>query len=712
MPLTAPAFGLLAALALGTPSLEPTGGDEPFPASTALAEGVSPEALAGVSRLVKSLVDDEEIVGAELLVLKNGRSILHEAYGWRDREAEVPMETGSVFCVRSMTKPLIGAAILMLVEDDLLELGDPIAKYLVAFDIDGRREITVEHLLTHTSGLPLSLLLGKNLHELEGLQAVAELGASYELDFEPGSAFTYSDQGTDTLTALIEVVTGEPAAQFVRTRLLEPLGMRDSVCVMPEDHPLRARGCSKYVGSRGEWTRFWSPADPPIFPFFLGSQALYSTLTDYAHFLEFWQRKGRVGTTRLLRPRSVRKALTPGPYPLGSPTGLPGLRCDYGYLMQLWTGPGPEGKEDDREVVAFGHTGSDGTYAWVFPEENAMVLFFTQSRFNTTGLRVEEALGNLFLGVPFNPNQAAPPFEQYLGYYAENARSRYQAIIRDGEDLALETPGRRIRQLVYAGEDRWKFRVKPGVVVEFDRAEDGEVTGFRIDDHQEFRFQPSADLPPVDEIAARVAETHHLDLLETLGPMRILSTLRMEKIDLTGEVTTRLEWPRRYRVDSAANGNFEQLAIDGEKVWYASSTQEVSELEGDRAEGMRLENTFARFGDWRDWHPVLEVIQRVHDGERDLIMVRVGDTSAPAATLYVDWNNGRLLRVENVSVIEGMGRVGQQTTFSDFRDVSGVLLPFQSSVALSNSMVGTITTTVTEAEVGVEVPEGTFQLRD
>ena len=95
------------------------------------------------------------------------------------------METGSVFCVRSMTKPMVAAAILMLVDDNLIELDDPVAKYLPAFDVDGTRKITVEHLLTHTSGLPMSLLLGVDHGDLEGIQAVANLGAGYKLDFVP-----------------------------------------------------------------------------------------------------------------------------------------------------------------------------------------------------------------------------------------------------------------------------------------------------------------------------------------------------------------------------------------------------------------------------------------------------------------------------------------------------------------------------------------------
>ena len=108
------ALSLIAALTPGAPAQDTTRASSPFPPSSALAEGISPDALGQLNELVQMLVDDEEVVGAELLVIKNGHSILHEAYGWRDREAEIAMETGSVFCVRSMTKPFIAASILML----------------------------------------------------------------------------------------------------------------------------------------------------------------------------------------------------------------------------------------------------------------------------------------------------------------------------------------------------------------------------------------------------------------------------------------------------------------------------------------------------------------------------------------------------------------------------------------------------------------------
>lgn len=679
-----------------------------FPPSTALAEGLSPDALARLDALVQGFVDDDEVVGAELLVIRNGHTVLHEAYGLRDREAEVPMQTGSVFCVRSMTKPLIGAAILMLVDDERIKLEERVARYLPAFDVEGLRDVTVQHLLAHTSGLPMSVIINRDLRELGGIQAVAALGAERGLDFPPGGAFQYSDQGADTLTALIEVVTGAPAEEFVRARVLDPLGMHDSACVMQADDPLRARACSDYAGSAHAWTRFWSPADPPLFPFFLGSQGLYSTAEDYARFLELVRRKGRVGKERLLSAGSVRKALDPGPHPMQGSTGFPALRMEYGLLMQLWTGEGEGGK---REVVAFGHTGSDGTHAWALPGENALVLYFTQSRGTTTGLRVEEALGELFLGAPFNPNQAAPPFEDYLGLYWEGEGDTYRAIVSDGEDLALEILGKAVVPLAYVGEDRWKLVPEPATVLAFERSETGEVTGYKIGEHQEFRFRPSPDLPSVDALAALVAAAHRIDLLESLGPIRIKGGLAMEKLGIQGGYTTLLAWPDRFRFDYLVKDELERVAFDGEHVRYDGTAGPRVEADAARAAELRLETPLARF-DWSRRSGTMQVIQRLVPDGREVLLVRMGDTSAPASTLCVELETGRLVREYGMTTLEGLGRVGQRVTFSDFRDVSGMLLPFRTEVVIANPFIGTIVTTVDAVELGVELPEGTFELKE
>ena len=362
--------------------------------------------------------------------------------------------------------------------------------------------------------------------------------------------------------------------------------------------------------------------------------------------------------------------------------------------------------------MAFGHTGSDGTHAWVFPEQKAMVLYFTQSRGNTTGLDVEDALARLFLGAPYDPEQDIPPLESYTGFYWEGEGDKYRAIIRDGDGLALEIMGLAVVPLKYVGEDQWKLRPEPTKVLKFQRSEEGEVTGFTIDGHQEFRFEPSDSLPAVEDLAARAAQAHRLDLAQGLGPLRMTGEVFIKAFNVTAQMTTLLEWPDRFRMDNLSPGQFERIAYDGEHVWSESSMKPLSKVGDQAAELLRFDSPLARFGDLLAWHPDLQVIQRLDWDNKTIYLLRTGDTSGPARSLYVDGDTGRLLGEDSMTFIEGMGAMGQSLRFGDYRDVSGMLLPYRSEVTLAHKMIGTIVTTLDEIELGVEVSEGAFELRD
>lgn len=676
----------------------------PFPASTAQAEQVSPERLAALGELVRSLVEKDEIVGAELLVIVHGRTLLHEGYGWRDREEQVPMKPGGVFCVRSMTKPLIGAAAWMLIEEGKLAEDDFAAAYLPSFDVPQQRHITVGQLLRHQSGLPLSEIMFRDSRTLESLREVADLGASAKLKFPPGTGFEYSDQGTDTLTALIEVVTGAPAEAFVSARILEPLGMSDTACILPADHPLRARACSAYIGSPGAWTRYLRPADPPLFPVFLGSQALYSTAVDYARFLDLYLHPERAGGEPLLSADSLRHTLEPGPWPVG-PTGFPGLRADYGTLMQLWT----RATGDGREVVAFGHTGSDGTHAWAFPEADAMVLYFTQSRGTTSGWRVEGRLSELFLGVTPDAQQAPPPLDDYLGYYRDKENDRYRAFVREGDTLTLEVPGRALAPFDFLGEDRWRGRLEPAELL-FERDAAGHVTSYRIGERSKLRFTPSAELPPASEVAARIVAAHRVERLADAGVVRLKGRVELPKLGLGGESALWLAAPDRWRADETVAGESGSLAFDGTTIRSSSRIRGTAPLEGLAAELLALASPFRQFGDWRRAGANLTLIQELqHEGVVTLVL-RAGDTSAPAPTIYVDRESGRVVRIDSMTFMEGLGRIGSSSRFSDFREVGGAWLPWRTETEIAHPMIGTIVNVIEGAETNVDVPKGWFEL--
>jgi CubicO group peptidase (beta-lactamase class C family) len=120
-----------------------------FPYADVASLGIAREQLTWLGNEINTWVGSGELVGAELLVLRSGQVVHHEAYGWSDREARRPLERNSIFTIQSMSKPFTAAAILTLVEEGLLSLGDPLRRYVPGFPNDST---TIHHLLTHTSG--------------------------------------------------------------------------------------------------------------------------------------------------------------------------------------------------------------------------------------------------------------------------------------------------------------------------------------------------------------------------------------------------------------------------------------------------------------------------------------------------------------------------------------------------------------------------------
>ena len=368
---------------------------EAFPPAEPKDVGLSATALAQLAAEVERYIDRDMAVGAELLVIQDRQTVLHEAFGWRDREAESPMERDTLFNIRSMTKPITGAAAQVLIDEGSLSLEDRVSEYLPGFDTDEAREITVEQLLTHTSGLPLTTL--ETALDYESLEAMANAIGEGGPEFEPGSKFWYSDAGADTLGAVVEQASGQPLGTFVSERLLAPLGMDDTYYAGDPADPRLDRVASLYVGRVGDWTRFWEPGAEPFYPYAWGSQSLYGTPADYARFLAMWLDDGRAGEVQVLSPEAVERTLTPlttmgslgsdAPYP----TQFEDLSVYHGQMALMHVPGEPvDGRPPaDASPEIVGYSGSDGTIAWAFPERDLIVLYFTQSRCGSTPIRQE-----------------------------------------------------------------------------------------------------------------------------------------------------------------------------------------------------------------------------------------------------------------------------------------------------------------------------------
>jgi CubicO group peptidase (beta-lactamase class C family) len=343
--------------------------------------GLAADQLRQIADRVQGWVEDGEAVGAEILVIKNRRIVLHEAFGWRDRERKLGWERNTIARIRSMTKPFVGTAILMLADSGKIQLSDLVATYIPAFDNPRSRDISIEHLLTHSGGFnqpgyPQQLRSYKDLRE--AVDAVGQMGPPTA----PGIEYGYSDAGSATLGAIVAEVSGMAVQEFLLSRIIEPLGLDDTFPMLTDGDARRSRVSSTYRRGDGRFDRYWDFEQPQVMQFFRASGGLYSTTTDYARFLAFWIDEGSIADRQLLSPALIYRALSPSPW-----------NREYGYHWQV----DPRGDPGSSDLPSFGHGGSDGTMAWANPEQDLIVCYFTQSRGGSTTGKIQqvvaEALG-------------------------------------------------------------------------------------------------------------------------------------------------------------------------------------------------------------------------------------------------------------------------------------------------------------------------------
>lgn len=469
------------------------------------SQGISNETISELADIVQGYFDEELIVGAEFVVIKNRKIVLHEVVGWNDREGEIPMERNTLFNIRSMTKPITGAAIQILIDEGRLRLDSRVAEYLPGFDNDDSLNITIEQLLTHRSGLPLSILTAAD--EYETLFSMANTTGIIGPEIEPGSKYWYSDAGTEVLGAIVEVESGLLLDGFVTQRILEPLRMNGSFYYHPatQNDSRRDRIADLYVGGIGEWVKAWS-SEEPFYPFAFGSQSLYCTPVDYARFLAMWMDDGLVGGMQVLSSDAVNRTLTPVSKmsSLGSdmpyPTGFFNLETYYGQMAILFS----NSTTGIHEVEVIGHSGSDGTYAWAWPELDLVILYFTQSRGSTSGIKLESKIDELLIHPELEElnNRAREQYASYLGSYTANygpfRNAEFVVTVQNGY-LSLDIPNQIIYELKEPDEEgKWYFKITDQIAISFTFDEWRNVTGMKL--HQAgYSFELPKGLPPDDD---------------------------------------------------------------------------------------------------------------------------------------------------------------------------------------------------------------------
>ena len=295
-------------------------------AETAIAKpedvGLSSERLARITEMMKRHIAAGEISGGVTLVARHGRIAHLEAVGVADVDSKKPMAKDAVFRIASMTKPVTGLAVMMMMEEGKLRITDPVSKYIPQFKdmkvavalprltpppgaagideapapprfytVPAEREITIRDLLTHTSGLVSGPMSNFDARKPSVIRKPTETLADYiprlgmtALEFQPGTRWAYSAQaGFDALGRIVEVVSGQPFDQFLRQRVFDPLGMKE-VSFYPTE-TLEPRMSTAYqIGPKGTMVKNANPGGMQSRVYFMGSGGLITTAEEYSKF--------------------------------------------------------------------------------------------------------------------------------------------------------------------------------------------------------------------------------------------------------------------------------------------------------------------------------------------------------------------------------------------------------------------------------------------
>lgn len=398
----APTAGQTAA---GNPNTEPGGAaalppDAGLPAASPENAGMSSEGLARIGPAMQAYVDDGRLAGVMTMVARRGQVVHWEAAGMRDVADDDALEPDDIFRIYSMTKPLTSTAVMILVQEGAVALDDPVSKFIPAFAgvtvlndagerVPPARPMTVEHLLTHTSGLTYGFFGDSAVDRIynqsgfftaaEGLDDFARRVAELPLLASPGDRWNYS-VSTDILGRVVEVASGRPFDAFLRARIFDPLEMADTSFVVPPEK--RDRFTAHYARPDGTLRMIDSPADgeytkPPRW--LSGGGGLTSTASDYIRFAQMLLQDGELGGVRILEPGTVRmmrsNRLPDALVPIQLGTFLsPGHGFGLGFAVVVDADASPE--PDNNGV--FRWAGAANTFFWIDPAAELIGMVWTQ----------------------------------------------------------------------------------------------------------------------------------------------------------------------------------------------------------------------------------------------------------------------------------------------------------------------------------------------
>jgi CubicO group peptidase (beta-lactamase class C family) len=352
--------------------------------------GISADSLNVATKRLHKYVDEGKLPGTYVKIIKDGKVVYDDKYGFIDIDKKKPIEENSLYRIFSMTKPITAVAIMSLYDQGKLNLDDKVSKYIPEFldtqvykELDGKHSfepqktpLTIRHLLTHTSGIPYGWessytdsIYNARQHMRQDwtLEEMTKDIATIPLKFQPGTNYNYG-LGIDVAGYIVEVISGEKLNNYFKTVIFDPLKMNDTRFYIPEEkreqlselYTMDENG-KLIIVSDPNMEKNFSSAKPP--KLLLGGAGLISTLNDYETFCRMLLNKGELNGKRILSEKAAEMIMT-NQYPKEMKTnsqmghGLSGM-------VNLDTGE-------------YNWGGAAATSFWINPTDNLILICYTQ----------------------------------------------------------------------------------------------------------------------------------------------------------------------------------------------------------------------------------------------------------------------------------------------------------------------------------------------
>lgn len=393
---------------------------KPIIIATPESAGFSSERLKRIDNAMNEWVQKEWMNGGVALVIRNGRIVYYKAAGYNDLGTKAPLQKEAIFRIASQTKAIVSVAVMILFEEGKLLLNEPVSKYIPTFKkqmvldkfnaadttystVPATREITIKDLLTHTSGLGYAQIGSKEANAIYAknkltagigvtdeslLSAMTRLG-TLPLMHQPGAKWTYG-LNNDLLGCLVEIISATSLDNFFKTRIFDPLGMKDTYFTIPESKANRLvnlyseDSTGHLIKAGGNILNGPTVANYPLLKstYYSGGAGLSSTIYDYAVFLQMLLNGGEYNGKRILSRNTVRMMTM-------NQIGDVVFRGDdkFGLGFQVVS---EKNGNIPAQAGTFSWGGAFATSYWVDPKEKMVLLFYWQLQRTTHGDVVEK----------------------------------------------------------------------------------------------------------------------------------------------------------------------------------------------------------------------------------------------------------------------------------------------------------------------------------